>query len=569
MRKRRGQRIITYTLSALLVFSLFNVDISVYAESEPEFMPTELEEPQMEPPVEIREESTEPVTESKSTTTETKTTETNQTEIQSTETETAVGKPQRSEEKTGVFRSLKANGIGNLADADVITINIDDVTDNGDGYTYHSQSDTVTLLKGYTFIVQGTSSDKAIWNEGAISGGNFSGGVWNSLQGAISGGTFSGAVYNYGDINGGTFSGEVNNNSGGTISGGTFSGTVYNHGDISVGTFSGTVYNDRAIRGGYYLRQIDNMVSGTITGCNYPVKMTLTNLSYTTYADKIEIDGTTYTFAKYSSSSEASGISIVITAEAGYFVPDYISFSPDVGIDGYTYTKSSATNATLTVKASSVSCSMIISAEGTTTSPAPKPTVTIASQTASTLTVEPLPDQNIYGTALYSLGNNEWQSSNTFTGLKASQSYTVYAKYTGKVAYTESEEGSLVIQTNVATYTITIPESATAGGDEVNIQVDNDSLDLGAGGQVDVKVTNGINNGMLTLTRENAANTITSAMKVNGLEFKDTLKSVATFKSEDNTAVPVSFEEPKVSVGETIPAGSYSGTVTFGISYSQ
>ncbi|MCI6464328.1 MAG: hypothetical protein MSA90_02505 [Faecalicatena sp.] len=103
MRKRRGQRIITYTLSALLVFSLFNVDISVYAESEPEFMPTELEEPQMEPPVEIREESTEPVTESKSTTTETKTTETNQTEIQSTETETAVGKPQRSEEKTGVL----------------------------------------------------------------------------------------------------------------------------------------------------------------------------------------------------------------------------------------------------------------------------------------------------------------------------------------------------------------------------------------------------------------------------------------------------------------------------------
>ena len=61
--------------------------------------------------------------------------------------------------------------------------------------------------------------------------------------GAISGGEFTGEVYNDGTISGGTFSGFTTNAGSGLISGGTFSGEVANISRISGGVFDGTVEN--------------------------------------------------------------------------------------------------------------------------------------------------------------------------------------------------------------------------------------------------------------------------------------------------------------------------------------
>lgn len=202
---------------------------------------------------------------------------------------------------------------------------------------------------------------------------------------------------------------------------------------------------------------------------------------------------------------------------------------------------------------------------------APTPTFTV-SQTVSSITVTLTNYQTEYGEAQYQWDNGTWGTNATLTNLKANSSHKVAVKYAGQGEYLPSETATQDnIVTNAAAYTITIPAEATAGGDSQNIAVNTgESFDLGSGGTVNVKVSSGINNGdgKLTLTRQGASNTITSAMYVGSSPFTDTSKNVVAFKNKTDSPVAISFQAP-AGTGGIIPAGTYSGTVTFAISYSQ
>ena len=210
---------------------------------------------------------------------------------------------------------------------------------------------------------------------------------------------------------------------------------------------------------------------------------------------------------------------------------------------------------------------------GTKTVPrAPAPTVTISGVTTSSITVTApsSTDQNTYGTAVYSIDGSTWQESNVFNSLYAGTSYTVYVKYQGNSTYAESVAGSAATKTADATYTVTIPSTATAGGDSVYISIDEENMDLGLWGQVDVSVSYvyGLSEeGKLYLIREgDLATEITSRMLVNGEVVTSFPCSVATFKASNTSAVAIRFSEPEE---ETILAGKYSGSLLFKISFSQ
>ncbi|MCD7981401.1 MAG: leucine-rich repeat domain-containing protein [Clostridiales bacterium] len=206
---------------------------------------------------------------------------------------------------------------------------------------------------------------------------------------------------------------------------------------------------------------------------------------------------------------------------------------------------------------------------------APAPTVTISGVTTSSITVTAPSgtDQNTYGTALYSIDGSMWQESNVFSSLYAGTSYTVYVKYQGNSTYAESVAGSTATKTADATYTVTIPSTVTAGGDSVYISIDESTLDLGLGGQVDVSVTYGMNDdGTLSLIREgDLSSEVTSQMFINDVAVTSdtpavTTFAVTTFKEGSTSPVAIRFGEPKE---ETILAGKYSRTVQFTITFSQ
>lgn len=206
---------------------------------------------------------------------------------------------------------------------------------------------------------------------------------------------------------------------------------------------------------------------------------------------------------------------------------------------------------------------------------APTPTVLIKETTANSITVNELSDQNIYGTAEYRIDGQNWQKSNVFTGLKSNTNYTVYAKYTNDTGYIESEAGSLNnVLTAPASYTISIPSTtltAGSGSSTGTISVNTSKgFDLGYNGHVDVKIQSNndiTSDGKLILKRQNdnTGKTITSALLVNGSTFGDINKNVATFKTKDDNGVSISFAKPE----GTILAGTYQGTITFQVSYSE
>ena len=170
----------------------------------------------------------------------------------------------------------------------------------------------------------------------------------------------------------------------------------------------------------------------------------------------------------------------------------------------------------------------------------------------------------------YSYDSGE-QTSGTFTGLKAGVTYQVSVKCAaGSGSF--SAEANITVPTNGASYTVSIPGKATAGGEPVSISITEDSehpFDLGYQGEVNVRIKDegNIKNGSLTLTREGSANTVTSALYVGDTLFTDLNQNVATF-TEDNkdTSVALSFAAPEEPY---IPAGTYQGTVNFEISYTQ
>ena len=165
----------------------------------------------------------------------------------------------------------------------------------------------------------------------------------------------------------------------------------------------------------------------------------------------------------------------------------------------------------------------------------------------------------------------DWQENGTFTGLKAGVAYAVYARCSATNS-SFAAQTSVSAATNGASYTVSIPSQAEAGGNPVSISITEDEthpFDLGNGGQVNVKIIDdeNIDNGVLTLTREGASNTVTSALSVNGTAFTDLKNNVATFTEANKaSSVSLSFAAP---TGTNIPAGTYTGTVNFEISYSQ
>lgn len=115
-------------------------------------------------------------------------------------------------------------------------------------------------------------------------------------------------------------------------------------------------------------------------------------------------------------------------------------------------------------------------------------------------------------------------------------------------------------------YEISIPAQVTAGDVPVEIGIDTGSdFDLGHNGKVIVGISDGLTNGNVSLTRQGASNTITSALMVNGQPFTDVTAPIATFNNVTDGPVELGFDSP---TGE-IPAGTYQGKLTFSIDYSE
>lgn len=264
---------------------------------------------------------------------------------------------------------------------------------------------------------------------------------------------------------------------------------------------------------------------------------------------------------------------ITYKAAEGYYFPDDYSVA---GTNGLKITVADD-NGSITISGTPVADTALVLPGTSQKRKANTPEVRLEARNASTITVTALADTDTYGEARYSIDQGAtWQESNVFAALKAGQTYTVSAKYLGNGIYTESETGTLETATESASYIISIPQAAQAGGDSVDIEVNKEKeFDLGYNGQVNVKVKNdGVvsADGIVTLTRQNDPDnkTVTSAMYVDGEAFTDIAENVAVFKTINDPAVSISFGTPEEKkAGNDIPGGEYSGTVTFEISYSE
>lgn len=204
------------------------------------------------------------------------------------------------------------------------------------------------------------------------------------------------------------------------------------------------------------------------------------------------------------------------------------------------------------------------------------PTVTIAETTASSITVEELADKETYGGAEYSLDGRNWQTSNVLTGLHSNTIYTVHARYKGDTIYATSDAGKVEgVSTSAASYTITIPAVTLEAGkadSSASLAVDTEkNFDLGYKGHVDITVKNDSNvteDAKLNLTRQNDPenHTITSALLVDNKVLGNIQNIVATFKAKTDIPVTISFASPTET---NILAGTYSGTITFEVSYTE
>lgn len=115
-------------------------------------------------------------------------------------------------------------------------------------------------------------------------------------------------------------------------------------------------------------------------------------------------------------------------------------------------------------------------------------------------------------------------------------------------------------------YEITIPKTVQVGDTDY---IKTGSMMLGYEGLVTVSIADSCleSDGTITLTRENdpSNETISVHLKANGSTVS---KDVCTFDNWTSllTSIPISFE---VVTSDTIPAGTYSRTVTFEVTYSE
>ena len=195
---------------------------------------------------------------------------------------------------------------------------------------------------------------------------------------------------------------------------------------------------------------------------------------------------------------------------------------------------------------------------------APAPVIE-TTQTAHSITV--VPPLTDYGVLDYIIEypdgtTSSFTDSLTFEYLSANTPYTIYASYSSNETWGYSDEATKVITTNTATYTISIPKQATAGGDEVEIKAT--ALDLGKDGSV--KVTADAPSVDLRDT-QHPGDALTSALYIGGQPATGTLPLVGNFTAI-NQSVSILFAEPTFANG-TIPAGNYSGTMVFTIDYQE
>ena len=157
----------------------------------------------------------------------------------------------------------------------------------------------------------------------------------------------------------------------------------------------------------------------------------------------------------------------------------------------------------------------------------------------------------------------------------AAGTYTLVVTTTGTDTYSAGEL-RLPVTIAAAEYHITIPGSVKAGEDEVSVSItENSTFKIGSNGKVRVKVSSGLQNGTVTLTQQNAGENPAEIISklLNGkdgspLNNDDTvaLYDASQNLTEDTTS-KLYFTAPEPAEGDVIPAGSYSGTVTFQISY--
>lgn len=329
------------------------------------------------------------------------------------------------------------------------------------------------------------------------------------------------------------------------ITGGTVSTTSYNGHGIGIGAAGTAAVSNNIYIGGGSVKAKGYQKNISVTPKNSAAgnqEVALYELKNQSSVNTIKIDNVSYTLAGYHDSSDTSYY-LYMTKEEHTII---------CGLNTYNVAWD-ATNSVFKQKA-------------------PKPATPTTSVTANSITVTAPSDTATYGAAQYSINGTTWQTSNTFSNLKAATNYTVYVKYTGNADYMESDAVSKAVTTSSASYTITIPSTVTAGGTSQNISVNTaQSFVLGYGGQVNVKVTSGMTSaGIMTLTRTTGTvkPTISSQFKVNNANFTNTNNNVATFKTKTDTAVPISFATPTHTSG-VVPAGVYSGTVVFTMTYSQ
>ena len=191
-------------------------------------------------------------------------------------------------------------------------------------------------------------------------------------------------------------------------------------------------------------------------------------------------------------------------------------------------------------------------------------------QTANSITVEVTNYKSDFGDIEYNWNNTGWTNQNKLVNTGANKVHKISVRFKGKGIYQMSDEKTVDVSTAPATYEISIPMTVAADDKENMIGIDGSKgFDLGYNGKVNVKIknTDTMNNGVLSLTRENGNNeTITSKLLVGGKPFTDLSQNVATFTDKSAPSVPFVFQRP---VASNILAGTYKGTVVFDISYSE
>ena len=167
------------------------------------------------------------------------------------------------------------------------------------------------------------------------------------------------------------------------------------------------------------------------------------------------------------------------------------------------------------------------------------------------------------------------QMSGELTGTKYEEPYLA-GEYTLVIETEENDtyaggELRLLITVEAADYIVTIPASADAGGEEISITAG--SFKVGTNGRVRVTVSDGAPDGKVTLTLQNSGQanppTVTSSL-LNGKD-GTTLTNGSTVALYDAGQNLLEGTTGKLYVTEpeeiSIAAGTYTGTVTFRISY--